>query len=115
MQIEKHEFTISSLERDLDTKDVKIKTQDKQFASKMDQLNERISQIQSMLSSEKQNKEQWIIKYEREQRQNSENANNLFNINSVIKDKEMEIKDGKIKFDSLKSSYDYLSEVREDN
>ena len=111
MQIEKHEFTINSLERDIDTKEVKIKTQDKQYASKMDQLNERISQIQSMLNSEKLNKEHWIVKYEREQKQNSENANSLFNINSVIKDKEMEIKDGKIKFDSLKASFDYLSEV----
>jgi phosphoglycerol transferase MdoB-like AlkP superfamily enzyme len=111
VQLEHEEFNISALKRDLDNKDIKINSQDKQFNSKMEQLNERISQFQELLKSERQNKEMWIAKFEKEQKQNSDNSNNILVITNTIKDKELMIRDLNIKYESLQRTNEYIQQV----
>ena len=111
LQIEGHEITISSLEKDIDTKDIKINSMEKQYATKMDQLNERIQQFQGLLTTERENKELWISKFEKELKANSENSNQLLHIQSIIKDFELQIKDAGIKYESLEKTNKYLKEV----
>ena len=110
-QIEKQETHISSLERDLDTKDIKIDSIEKQYTLKIEQLNERNSQFQQLLVKERENKELWVSKFEKELKQNSENSNQLLNIQSVIKDFELKLKDAEIKYETLENTNKYLKEV----
>lgn len=111
VEVEKHEFKINALERDIDNKDIKLKSQEKQQMTKLNQLNDKINQIQQLLQTEKQNKELWVSKFEREQKENTENSNKLLNIQSTIKDKELQIKDAKIKYDALKRQMEYIQEL----
>lgn len=111
VQLEQQEFQITTLERDLDNKDIKISAIEKQHTAKLEQLNDRVVQIQQLLNTEKQNKDFWIAKFEKEQQQNGENRNDLLHVQSVIKDRELKIKDVNIKLESLQKTYDYLQQV----
>ena len=65
----------------------------------MNQLNDKMSQIQNLLNNEKLNKELWINKFEHEQKLNSENSVQLLNIQSIIKDKDLLLSKFKMTFD----------------
>ncbi|CAI2361027.1 unnamed protein product [Moneuplotes crassus] len=102
--IKERDSTICENEETIQSKDKQIHkmtseriTRDKSNALQMNQLNEKIISISGLLVEEQQLKEQWMDKYQKEQKEHSATNNILLSEKSTNKDLELKIKDVEIR------------------
>lgn len=111
-QIEGDEFKMLDLKREVESKKLKAITIEKQMNIKISHLGERLAKTTEMLEAEKVNRYAWTEKFEKEQKENAELSTKLLNTQSVVKDRELDIQEMKIKIQGLEKSNDTLSGKR---
>ena len=108
-QIENDEIKIIDLKREVESRKMKASNITTQFNLKISHLNERIAKLTETINIERMNRETLNEKIENEQKANANQNVQLLNTQSIIKDKELEIKDLKIRLEVLEKTYGSLN------
>ena len=116
-QLEKRQQEINDLEKQVQeltrqNGDIEIKKQgiERQFEMAKKQLNERISNLNEVINGEKETRDLWIDRYEKEQKAHNETQNSLLQTNSDLKDQQLAVKNGEIKLNTANRQIQALTE-----
>ena len=74
------------------------------------QLNERISNLNEVINGEKETRDLWIDRYEKEQKAHNSTQNDLLNVNSELKDQQLLVKNTEIKLNTANRQIQALTE-----
>ena len=86
LEIEDMDRRVIELERSNENLEVKKASLERQFDITKKQLSEKISNLNEVLISEKETREMWIERYEKEQKEHTQTNANLLNAKSTLKD-----------------------------
>ena len=64
------------------------------------QLNERITNLNEVITGEKETRDMWIERYEKEQKDHTLTSSNLLEAKSSLKDSQLEVKSVEIKLNT---------------
>jgi chromosome segregation ATPase len=87
-QLKSHE---SELETELTSLNIKLKSLEKQFETTKETLLEKINNLNDILTSEKKIRENWIYRYEEEQKTHSKTTKELIETEDKLNDANMKI------------------------
>ncbi|CAG9311629.1 unnamed protein product [Blepharisma stoltei] len=95
-ELERYKTRESELQTEIATLQIKIQSLEKQFETNKETLQEKIKSLTDILASEKKIRENWIYRYEEEQKIHSQTTKELM-------DAQDECNEGQLKINSLKS------------
>lgn len=115
--LDKRQVEINDLEKQVQeltrqNGDIEIKKQgiERQFEMAKKQLNERISNLNEVINGEKETRDLWIDRYEKEQKAHAETQKNLMDVNSQMKDQDLAIKNTQIQLNTANRQIQSLTE-----
>ena len=85
------------LERVNETLEIKKTGLERQYELTKKQLNEKINNLTEVLNGEKETREMWIDRYEKEQREHTATNAQLLSVKSQLKDQVLVTKNSEIK------------------
>ena len=98
------------LERQNEVADIKMSGIERTATLTKKQLTEKIQTLNEMLLAEKETREMWIDRYEKEQDDNTQTKGHLLQAKSEHKDALLEIQNLNIKLDTNKRQLDILQQ-----
>ena len=108
-QIENDEIKMIDLKREVESRKMKANNITTQFNLKINHLNERIAKLTETINIERSSKEIINEKLDSEQKISSDLNVRLLKLQSILKDKELEINDLNTKIDVLEKTYSALT------
>ncbi len=107
-EIEKLHKRLSEMEMQNDQLDIKKKSAEKQSEIQRKQLLEKISNLNEVISHEKDTREQWIQRYEKEQKNHMQTSNELLMLKGSLQDHMLKVKNLEIVVESLTKQRDLM-------
>ena len=92
--------------------DIEIKKQgvERQFEAAKKQLNERIANLNEVITGEKETRDLWIDRYEKEQKAHNQTQSDLLNVRSELKDTSLQVKTTEVKLNTANRQIQALNE-----
>ena len=108
--IEELDKKVIDLERNCETIEIKKQGVERQFDLAKKQLNERIQNLQDVITGEKETRDMWIERYEKEQKEHTATNANLLQARSELKDQVLAVKNTEIKLNTANRQIQILHE-----
>ena len=99
-EIEELDKKVIDLERTCETIEIKKQGVERQFELAKKQLNERINNLNEVITGEKETRDMWIERYEKEQKEHTVTNSQLLTARSDLKDQVLAVKNGEIKLNT---------------
>ena len=99
-EIEELDKKVIDLERTCETIEIKKQGVERQFELAKKQLNERINNLNEVITGEKETRDMWIERYEKEQKDHTATNAQLLTARSDLKDQLLAVKNGEIKLNT---------------
>jgi len=96
-EIEDMDKKIIDLERNIETVEVKLQGVQRQSDLAKKQLQDKIQSLSEAVASEKQTRDMWVERFEKEQKEHSKTQTELLGVRSELKDSQLVVKTGEIK------------------
>ena len=109
-EIEELDKKVIDLERNCETIEIKKQGVERQFDLAKKQLNERIQNLQDVITGEKETRDMWIERYEKEQKEHTATNANLLQARSELKDQVLAVKNTEIKLNTANRQIQILHE-----
>lgn len=109
-EIEELDKRVIELERANEGLEIKKAGIERQYELTKKQLNEKVQNLNDVLSSEKETREMWIERYEKEQRDHTSTNAQLLSSKSQLKDQVLQAKNAEIKLSTQSKANEVLSE-----
>lgn len=113
-EIEKLTKRLSEVERQNDALEIKKKSIDKQAEIQRKQLLDKIQTLNELVSAEKDTREMWINRFEKEQKQHIQTNTDLLQTKSELQDALLKIKNHEITIESVNKGNDSFKSSNED-
>ena len=105
-QSERDEFRISELKREIESQKIKYSTLQIQLENSRGRLTDKITRFNEVYEQEKIERNNWMEKYQKEQRKYGDISTKLMETQSIVQDKNLELHSIQIKLDNLQSYSD---------
>ena len=109
-EIEELDKKVIDLERNCETIEIKKQGVERQFDLAKKQLNERIQNLQDVITGDKETRDMWIERYEKEQKEHTATNANLLQARSELKDQVLAVKNTEIKLNTANRQIQILHE-----
>jgi chromosome segregation ATPase len=109
-EIEELDKKVIDLERNCETIEIKKQGVERQFDLAKKQLNERINNLQEVITGEKETRDMWIERYEKEQKEHTATNAQLLTARSDLKDQVLAVKNTEIKLNTANRQIQILHE-----
>ena len=109
-EIEELDKKVIDLERNIETVEIKKQGVERQFELAKKQLNERINNLNEVITGEKETRDMWIERYEKEQKEHTVTNSQLLTARSDLKDQVLAVKNGEIKLNTANRQIQILHE-----
>lgn len=110
LDIDELEKKMLELERTKEAIDIKRQGVERAFDMAKKQLNEKIQSLNEVISGEKETRDMWIERYEKESRERTATESQLLAARSDLKDQLLVVKNGEIKNSTLSRQIQLLTE-----
>ena len=108
--MDEQERKIGDLERQIQGLEMRHASSEKQHEIHIKQHMDKIANLTEILNQEKETRQSWIERFEKEQKHHSETTQELLLARSAVKDCELEVKEHEIKLENQKRSNELLHE-----
>jgi len=109
-EIEELDKKVMDLEKTNETIDIKRQGVERQFELAKKQLNEKIANLNEVITGEKETRDMWIERYEKESRERTTTEAQLLSARSDLKDQLLNVKNAEIKNATLSRQIQILTE-----
>jgi len=90
--------------------DIKRQGVERQFEAAKKQLTERINNLNEVITGEKETRDLWVERYEKEQKAHNNTQTDLLNVKSDLKDTVLSVKTGEVKLNTANRQIQALTE-----
>lgn len=109
-EIEDLDRRVIDLERTNENIEIKKASMERQAEITKKQLSEKITNLNDVLQSEKETREMWIERYEKEQKEHTQTNATLLQTKSQLKDQQLATKNVEIKLQTTSKANEVLTE-----
>lgn len=109
-EIEDLDRRVIDLERNIESLEIKKQSVERQFDLSKKQLGDQIFSTQEQLKAEKETRDMWIDRFEKEQKEHSKTQQDLMQVKSDLKDQLLNVKSTEIKLISSSRQIQLLQE-----
>jgi len=109
-EIEDLDRRVIDLERTNENIEIKKASMERQAEITKKQLSEKITNLNDVLQSEKETREMWIERYEKEQKEHTQTNATLLHTKSQLKDQQLATKNVEIKLQTTSKANEVLTE-----
>jgi len=99
-EIEDLDKKVIDWQRSCETLEVKKQGVERQFETAKKQLNDKITNLNEVINSEKDQRDMWIERYEKEQKDHTMTNSQLLQARSDLKDQMLAVRNGEIKLNT---------------
>ena len=107
--IDELERKIGELDRQIQGLELRHQALEKQHEIQLKQQMDKTANLNEILNTEKETRQSWVERFEKEQKQHSETTQELLMARSQVKDRELEVKEYEIKLENLKKTNDLMN------